>query len=117
LAGVPGDVSKALFDQNVQGRAEVHRLRSFDYLREADGKAFDVVYIDGDHEAKSVVEDFVLSWPLVSVGGIIVLDDYEWNDTPLMPPRPAIDALLHVYGSRIAVLYKGWQVIVRKVAE
>lgn len=115
--GVIGDVSKAMFDAVTAGRAEVHRQRSFEFLRQADGRVFDVVYIDGDHEAKSVIEDFVLAWPLVAVGGVVIFDDYEWTDTPLLPPRPAIDALLHIYGSRIEVLYKGWQVIVKKERE
>lgn len=116
-AGVKGDVSKTIFDAATAGRSEVHRQRSFEFLRKADGRVFDVVYIDGDHEAKSVVEDFVLAWPLVAVGGIIIFDDYEWTNTPLLPPKPAIDALLHIYGSRIVVLYKGWQVIVKKERE
>lgn len=39
---------------------------------------FDFVYIDGDHSAKAVLQDFILSLPLVKQGGIIAFDDYYW---------------------------------------
>jgi predicted O-methyltransferase YrrM len=109
--------AKEHFDYNVAGRAEVHHCRSWDYLIKATPYSFDVVYIDGDHEAKSVIEDFVLAWPLVAVGGIIIFDDYKWKMSGIMPPQPAIDALLHIYGSRIEVLHKDRQVIVKKSCE
>jgi predicted O-methyltransferase YrrM len=112
---------EARFDANTAGRVEKVKSRSFDYLVRAasEGRIWDGCYIDGDHEAKSVLEDFVLAWHCVAVGGLIVLDDYQWSIQPhrrgQLPPAPAIDSCLNIYGSRIEVLHKSSQAILRKV--
>ena len=115
--------SEARFDRNLAGRAEKVKSRSFDFLVRAlaEHRRFDGVYVDGDHEAKFAIEDIVLSWRLLTIGGVMVIDDYEWpmpeGKRHLLPPRPAVDAFLAMYGSRLEVLHKAWQVIVCKRAE
>jgi predicted O-methyltransferase YrrM len=115
--------AEAKFDRNVAGRAEKVKSRSFDFLVRAlaEHRRFDGVYVDGDHEAKFAIEDIVLSWRLLTIGGVMVIDDYEWpmpeGKRHLLPPRPAVDAFLAMYGSRLEVLHKAWQVIVCKRAE
>lgn len=37
----------------------------------------DLVYVDGDHATKPVIQDGVLAFPLVKVGGYMVFDDYH----------------------------------------
>ena len=111
------------FDANTAGRAEKAKQRSIGFLAQAvvERRTWHGCYIDGDHEAKSVLEDFVLAWRCVPAGGVIVLDDYPWQMPPhragQLPPRPAIDACLSIYASRIEVLHHAWQVIIRKVRE
>lgn len=55
---------------------------------------FHVIFIDASHEARDVLADAVLAWPLLKRGGILIFDDYKW--TKLSPdyfrPKPAIDA-------------------------
>jgi predicted O-methyltransferase YrrM len=115
--------SEARFDRNVAGRAEKVRSQSFDFLVQAlaEQRRFDGIYVDGDHEAKVAIEDIMLSWRLLNVGGVMVIDDYEWpmpeGNRHLLPPKPAVDAFLAIYGSRLEVLHKAWQVIVTKRAE
>lgn len=117
-----GDYEKR-FDENTAGRARKVKGRSLDFLANAvvERRTWDGVYIDGDHESKSVLEDLVLSWHCIPPGGVIVLDDYPWQCPPeragQLPPAPAIDACLSIYASRIAMLHKRWQVILRKVRE
>jgi hypothetical protein len=88
------------FDENVAGRAEKVVSRSVPFL------------------AKAVAE---LAWHVVPVGGLIVLDDYHWTPpehrASELPPKPAIDAILSLYGSRIDVLHHAWQVIIAKRGE
>lgn len=111
------------FDENVAGRAEKVVSRSVPFLAKAvaERRRWHGVYIDGDHEAKSILEDFVLVWHVVPVGGLIVLDDYPWTPpdhrASELPPKPAIDAILSLYGSRIEVLHHAWQVILLKRGE
>ncbi|HAX81217.1 MAG TPA: class I SAM-dependent methyltransferase [Actinobacteria bacterium] len=78
-------------------------------------EAFDLVYVDGSHQATDVLEDGVLSWPLLKVGGIMVFDDYLWRMMESRP-GPAIDAFLAVYADRYDLLHKEYQVAVRKRA-
>jgi len=107
------------FDKNTAGRVEKVKSRSLGFLASAirEGRVWDGCYI-GDHEAKSVLEDFVLAWHCVVVGGFIVFDDYPWQQPPhralQLPPAPAVDSCLSIYASRIKVLHKGYQVILRK---
>lgn len=44
---------------------------------------FDVVYIDGDHTAASTLEDAVLAFRMLRVGGLIGFDDCAWTRNPL----------------------------------
>ena len=77
---------------------------------------YDFIYIDGDHKASSVLEDAIFSFPLIKPGGIIIFDDYLWFGMKLLidNPKPAIDAFLEIYGDKINILYKGYQVIIQK---
>lgn len=62
--------------------------------------SFDLVYIDGSHQAPDVLADAVLGFRLLKVGGLIVFDDYLWAEKlpqgkdPLRCPKMAIDAFL-----------------------
>ena len=40
----------------------------------------DFIFIDGCHESREVLEDAILSWELLKVGGIMNFDDALWGD-------------------------------------
>ena len=78
----------------------------------------DLVYIDGNHMAKFVLEDAVNCFYLTKPGGYMVFDDYTWGtDNPDETARPstAIHAFLHIYQKHVEIIDVGWQVIVRKI--
>jgi hypothetical protein len=58
---------------------------SWEYLIEAnshnnlepDTEQFDLVYVDGDHRCLRCATDCILAWPLVRVGGIMIMDDFD----------------------------------------
>ena len=108
------------FDANVAGRAEKIKCRSHVFLARAlaEQRMYDGVYIDGDHEARIVLEDSVLAWRLLRVGAVIVWDDYRWTsvNVSVIPPQPAIDAFLSMYGNA-EVVHRDWQVIAVKRGE
>jgi len=85
------------------------------YLRTATG-SFDFIYIDADHQAKAVLSDAILSWPLLKPGGVLIFDDYMWTqpDPKKLPPKPGIDAFLNLWFGEYEILHSGWQVILRK---
>lgn len=44
---------------------------------------FDIIYIDGNHEPEYVLEDAVLCFRKLKVGGILIFDDYGWGGPDL----------------------------------
>ena len=41
-------------------------------------ESFDIILVDGFHNAKCVMEDFIHSNLLIKPGGLILFDDYSW---------------------------------------
>lgn len=87
--------------------------------------SFDIIYIDGMHRAKNVLQDWALSWPLLKVGGIMVFDDYLANKEDEV--MKAVDFILfsigrthteHVFRrQKYKLLFKNIQVGIRKWEE
>ena len=90
--------------------------RSSDVLRLLAPGAYDFAYIDGAHEAKHVISDAVLVWPLLEAGGFLLFDDYNFTfaATPEQNTAQAIDFFLRVYADELEVIDKGAQVLLRK---
>jgi predicted O-methyltransferase YrrM len=81
-----------------------------------EGARFDLVLVDGSHEAADVRADAEGSWALLRPDGWLVLDDYEWAeyDDPARTPRAGIDAFLAAHEGEYVELERGWQVIVQR---
>jgi predicted O-methyltransferase YrrM len=60
----------------------------------SDKKQFDFIYIDGNHCCDNVLADAVMSWTMLKPGGIMLFDDYLYEDLPDVLDRGkiAIDA-------------------------
>jgi len=130
-----GDVERR-FDSNLaKARARAahnvdlhkHRALSSEALVQllADGRreSFDLIYVDGSHQAPDVLADAVLAFMLAKVGGIIAFDDYLWSkDRPgeqdfYQLPKPAVDAFVNIYQRKLRVMQAPlYQLYVRKVA-
>lgn len=97
---------------------------------------FNFVYIDGDHNACGILEDAVISWRMLKVGGIMLFDDYEmeitepWfyrshqcfklSSSPRLSfthPRFAIDAFLSIYKGQYEKIIENYQIGIKKVVE
>jgi predicted O-methyltransferase YrrM len=97
--------------------------RSQEILR--DGRWFvpeqyDFIYIDGSHRAADVLEDAVLSFRLLKVGGLIIFDDYAWNGggpAEFDNPRRGVDAFYHAYRSQLGLVHISYQAIYERVPE
>jgi len=87
-------------------------------------ESFDLIYIDGSHEAPDVLLDATMAFPLLRVGGTMVFDDYLWSmqrpgmQDVLLMPKPAIDAFMNIY-QRKMLIYAGFplrQLYARKIS-
>ena len=72
-------------------------------------QSFDLIYIDGSHEAPDVLADAVLAFQLLRPGGVMIFDDYLWSmhrpgtQDVLLMPKPAIDAFMNIYQRKMQV--------------
>ena len=81
---------------------------------------FDFVYIDGAHDARSVLSDAVNAWYILKPGGLLIFDDYQIHEGRMpedLVPTRVLDTFVAAMGSDIEVLFKGYQLIVRKKVE
>jgi len=85
--------------------------------------SFELIYIDGSHEATDVMADAVLSFHLSRIGGLLIFDDYTWCQSfdqgkdLCYSPKTAIDAFVNIFFRKIEVMYcshKTW--IVKKIS-
>jgi Methyltransferase domain len=83
------------------------------------GEQFDLIYVDGSHTALAVMIDLAYCAALLSVGGLMVMDDYWHQESEIGGPgvKQAVD---HFHGAfrryfDVEAVYR--QVALRKIAE
>lgn len=82
--------------------------RSQEAMRSLPLNAYDLIYIDGSHAACDVLQDAVLAWGLLKVGGLIIFDDYDWPAPhDYNHPKMGVDAFLTVFGNKLNLLHVG----------
>ncbi|MEG3847271.1 tetratricopeptide repeat protein [Microcoleus sp. herbarium19] len=89
---------------------------SQDLLVNLSSEYYDIAYVDGCHKPASALQDAILSWRLVKVGGLMIFDDYEFTfpDSPEQDTKIGIDVFLEMFASQLEVVHKGYQLIVKK---
>ena len=106
------------FVKNIEPyKDKVHILKGYSQkmLRTLNKPQFDFVYIDANRHSQNVLEDAVLSFPLMKPDAILIFDDYTHNkEHDINCPRPGIDAFLNMYANEISVLHTKWQVVIKK---
>jgi len=90
---------------------------SQDLLVNLDSEFYDIAYVDGCHKPTSALQDAILSWRLVKVGGLMIFDDYEFTfpDSPEQDTKIGINVFLEMFASQLEVVHKGYQLIVKKI--
>jgi hypothetical protein len=88
-------------------------------LRKLPLDSFDIVYVDGSHDANDVLEDAILCLRLLKSGGTLIFDDYQWTgmgkaDPPESVPRPGVDIFYALYRDKLKVIHNDYQVIFLK---
>lgn len=75
---------------------------------------FDIIYIDGGHNVLQVMQDFILTWPLLKVNGIMIFDDYILRST--FDVKTAVDFILeNMIKCKHELLFKNQSVGIRKL--
>lgn len=112
-----------IFDDNVRrtGHGRMHRKivgRSQDVMRWLPDDRFDFIYIDGAHEAKYVIQDAALAWPLLRAGGYMLFDDvgFTFPEAPEQNTANAVDVFCRFFGNEIKVITREWQLLLQRVS-
>jgi predicted O-methyltransferase YrrM len=110
------------FDANVAAfAARVEKIKgpSADVLPQLGvaSRRFDIVYVDGSHRAADVYSDGALAWPMVARDGIVIFDDYEFDEIAdeSERPKPGIDAFLAAVEGQYRLVHKAYQVVIAKL--
>ncbi len=101
------------------GRVELCRKTSreaYPELKKRYEGRFDFVYIDGDHRTEAVYFDAIHSFDLCKKGGIILFDDYLWEDSEKKRiTKIGIDRFLAEYEGKYEIVLQNYQIAIRKL--
>ncbi len=123
---VPGVVdeyprAEGRFDRNLlafSDRLTKTKAASANALAElgVSGRRFDMIYVDGSHRRLDAYRDCTLSWPLLSSGGIMLIDDYEFGARlpDDLKPKQGVDAFLANVSGQCDEVHRGYQIAVRR---
>jgi predicted O-methyltransferase YrrM len=120
---IPDDIDiEARFERNIRTAGverKVTKMKgaSTAMLRRIPLDSMHLVYVDGSHTTRNVLTDAVLAFDLMTVGGLMIFDDYRWviyHDDERKNPGMGIDAFLNCFEGEYVVVHKDRQVIIRK---
>lgn len=94
-------------------KVKILRGMSNDMIPRTDDESFDIIYIDGNHNPEFVLEDAVLCFRKLKVGGYLIFDDFGWGGPNMT--QQAIEAFVNCYIKRLTVVgMKQTQVFCKK---
>ncbi|MFA6014054.1 MAG: class I SAM-dependent methyltransferase [Gallionellaceae bacterium] len=68
-------------------------------------ESFDLVYVDGSHQAPDVLFDCLMAYHLCKKGGVIICDDYVWRiGDVLHEPKIAIDSFVNIFRNKVSLI-------------
>ena len=116
--------SRKLYEDNMRvagGEGRMTTIVDFSQtaLRKLPLNYYDIIYIDGGHSGASVLEDAILAFRLLKVGGVMIFDDYRWFRTAPRTNRPgyAIDLFDEFFGEYFEMVHNQSQYILVKTGQ
>jgi len=98
-------------------RCEKLRMYSTDALAMliAQGRIFDLAYIDGSHDVKQISVDSDGTWQMLASHGLTIWDDYLGGQSLPNPPKSAIDKFCDEHRGEFIVRIDGYQLAIQKL--
>lgn len=113
--------SETFFDQNIAASGNSIRMRKFKMESWkllsvlSPEERFDVIYVDGSHEAKDVLFDALMCLHLLKPGGYLIFDDYLWEGCRHFMPKASLDHFVEICSPYCEVVLKEYQLAVQKL--
>ncbi len=110
------------FDKNISPyikRCQKFKMKSSEFFFK-NNQEFNIIYVDGSHHAKDVMEDCMYSWKVLQKNGILIIDDYFWigyedND---LNPIIGINEFLRRHKKEYSVLkVSKYQLFIKKLTQ
>ena len=99
--------------KKLSNKVQVNKMTSDEFFKN-NKKKFDLIYIDGSHYAQNVLRDFENSFSVLQDGGILICDDFLFNEYVDINPISAFIPSLKKYHNKIKILYLNHQLIIKK---
>lgn len=120
------DNIKGTFLHNISETNQQHKVNVIHgYSQEelpkliSESKEYDIIFIDGNHTTPFVLSDAVFSWHLLSDGGIMIFDDYAWNNfgegNTTTTPKLAVDSFVECFKDYIEIIWVGYRYVIKKI--
>ena len=79
-------------------------------------KLFNIIYIDASYFNESLMSSCVLAFELLEDNGIMIFDDYIWDDmyNEFFYSKITIDTFLYTFKTKIKILNDKYQIILQK---
>lgn len=87
--GLPKSPAECAKDLGLSEQIELHRGLSQDYMKTT-RERYDLIFLDGDHDAWAVYEELSLALPLLRKNGAILLHDFYPDGKPIRANGSAI---------------------------
>jgi hypothetical protein len=107
-----------LFQMRGFRNVNVHRTNSDNFFKSIPKtRTYNFAYIDGSHLARQVLNDGLNAFEHLELHGLIVFDDYLWNNNvdPYKNPKLGIEAFLKFHEGNVEVIMKEYQVWIKKI--
>ena len=76
---------------------------------------YGLIFVDGSHLAPDVLNDLCQAYRCVRQDGLIIADDYSWENQRSDCPRVAIEAFLTCFKGRVRTLYLDRIAVIQKI--
>jgi len=102
---------KEIFDKNFKivdnGNIKVFKKNSHNFLSD-NNESYDLIFVDGGHGYLEVLVDLLYSYKFLNLGGILLIDDYDWDSTDKSESiRLATNHFLDIIENTFEPIYHG----------
>jgi predicted O-methyltransferase YrrM len=105
--------------KKLEDKIKVLKGDSFEMLMKLvkQNEKFDFVYVDGSHKCLDCYSDLLLSWELLNVGGIMVIDDVPYNkeNGVLESPYEGVIHFMKKYENKYKILKNNYRLFLEKI--
>lgn len=104
--------------KKLEDRINVLKGDSFEMLMKLvkQNEKLDFVYVDGSHKCFDCYSDLLLSWELLNIGGIVVIDDVPYNkkNGVLESPYEGVMYFMKKYENKYKILKNNYRLFLEK---